>query len=50
MATHQDNRPVIGRPPLVSLRGDRIKSTKIETAINEVLDINYTQNAENVNS
>lgn len=27
-----------------------IKSNKIEAAINEVLDINYTQNAENVNS
>lgn len=35
---------------LYKIMTGEIKSTKIETAINEVLDINYTQNAENVNS
>ena len=35
---------------LYKIMTGEIKSNKIEAAINEVLDINYTQNAENVNS
>lgn len=35
---------------LYKIMTGEIKSSRIETAINEVLDINYTQNSEIVNS
>ena len=35
---------------LYKIMTGEIKSTKIESAINQILDINYTHNPENVNS
>lgn len=35
---------------LYKIMTGEIKSTKIESAINQILDINYTHNSENVNS